>query len=390
MHRAFAVLLVVWVAVPAVGPAAGAPGAHGASCVGPVERPADGVTLVTTRGFRPVGDTIEKRPALLLAVDGRGRPVRSRNLTAHGRFAGRAVAVDPGGILLVSREGTHTVVERLDEEFRPVRAVRFGVEGGPRADVEVRDAYPVPGGFVVADDDRVLRYDLEAGRTRREWSLPEDAATGPESRITAVAPAEDGYLVAVAGNGTGSVLAVRDGGVAWRVDGLADPVDAQSLGDTALVTEAAGGRVTEVDRSGEAVWSLTGLDRPQAARRLPGGRTLVAEGGSHRVVTVTPRGRAVWTTYAPWEPADATRDVAGDAPTADRLGATGQHALEAENATYTELAACEARLAALGANRSERARTVADDGAPVGAVAVLALGAAALAVAARRAAGRVR
>lgn len=61
-----------------------------------------------------------------------------------------------------------------------------------------------------------------------------------------------------------------------------------------------------------------------------------------------------------------------------------RHAVADPTATYDELRACEARLADLDTNRSERARTVADDGVPVGAVAAVAPGAAALALAAGR------
>lgn len=383
MHRLLAVCFVVGLVLPALSVPAGA--ADTGACAGTVERPAQKTTLVTTRGFRPVGDGFEKRPAFLVAFDGEARPVRSRDLADRGRFAGRSVAVTDAGTLLVSREGTHSVVEVLDEEFRPVRAVRFGVDGGPRADLAANDAILEPSGLLVAADDRLVRYDLDAERVTQEWPLPDDAFPDPESRVTAVAPADDGYLVTVAGNGTGSLLAVRDHGeVAWRVDGLREPVDVQSLGATALVAETAGDRVLELDRSGEVVWTLTGLHRPQSAQRLPGGRTLVADAETHRVLTVTPRGRVVWTAYAPWEPADATRSFGDEPPSAADLGVDGRHAVGGANATYTRLAACEAGFAALDENRSERARTVADDGAPIGLVGALAVGAVVLALAARR------
>lgn len=109
-----------------------------------------------------------------------------------------------------------------------------------------------------------------------------------------------------------------------------------------------------------------------------------ADGESHRVVTVTPRGDVVWTALVPWEPADATRAVTGDVPTAATLGIVGRHAVPGETATYDQLAACEAGLAETDTNRTERARTVADDGAPIGLVGALAVGAVVLAYAARR------
>jgi len=382
VQRVLAVLLVAGLALPAAAPTAGA--ADTGSCVGPVERPADGETLVTTRGFRPTGETIEKRPAFLVAIDRRAAPARSRDLADRDRFVGRSVSVSEEGVLLVTREGNHSVVELLDAEFRPTWTARFGVDGGPRATVDAHAALLDPDGVVIADDDRLVRYDPATDRVDRTWPLPDDAIAGPESRVTDVAAADEGYLVTVAGNGTGSLLAVRDEGLAWRVDGLAEPAAVQSLGGTALVAETAADRVVELDRSGEMVWALAGLHRPESVRRLPGGDTLVADRGTHRVLTVSPRGRVTWMTYVPWEPADVDRAVSGDPPTAAAIGVEGRHNVDGETASLEELAACEAGLAALDTNRADRARSVADDGAPLGPVAALALGAAALALAARR------
>jgi hypothetical protein len=64
----------------------------------------------------------------------------------------------------------------------------------------------------------------------------------------------------------------------------------------------------------------------------------------------------------PWEPADATRDVSGQRPSAATLGVDGAHSVGGANATYDELAACEAGLLAIGENRTDRALSVAADG----------------------------
>ena len=82
----------------------------------------------------------------------------------------------------------------------------------------------------------------------------------------------------------------------------------------------------------------------------------------HRVVEVGPRGSVVWTVPVPWEPVDATRDVSGRRPSAPDLGVDGTCDVGGANATYDELAACEAELLATGTNRTERAVSVADDG----------------------------
>ena len=69
------------------------------------------------------------------------------------------------------------------------------------------------------------------------------------------------------------------------------------------------------------------------------------------------------------------------AATVDTVACAGEFAVEGPGVTAGEPPALETEPTATG---TERARTVADDGAPVGAVAVLALGAVALALAAGR------
>ena len=334
------------------------------TCTGPVERPASAETVIAAQGLQVVGDRYEKRPATVSAYDREARPVWSHDLGERGRFIVRSVDATDAGVLVVSRERDHSVVELLDDDRRPVWALRFGLGDGPRGDVDARDALLEPAGLLVADDRRLVRYDLGTDRITREWRLPDDAFADNESHVSGVAPAGDGYLVTVAGNGTGSLLSVGDGGVRWRVDGLRAPYSPQSLGETVLLAEMGADRVVEVERDGGVAWALTGLDRPRSAERLPGGTTLVADRRAHRVLEIDANGRVVWTAFAPWEPVDATRSVEGERPGAGALNASGSAPVDAANATYDELAACEAGLLALGTNRSERAAAVADTGPP--------------------------
>ena len=368
-------------AAPAVGQP---PGTE--SCTGPVERPAEAETVVLAQGLRVVGDRYEKRPAILAGYDREARPAWGHDLGDRGRFLARSVDATAAGTLVVSRERDHSVVELLDEERRPRWALRFGLGDGPRGDVDARDALLEDEGLLVADAERLVRYDLAADRVVREWSLPADAFPDPESNVTGVAPApEGGYLVTVAGNGTGSLLSVGEAGVRWRVDDLREPYSPQSLGETVLVAEMGADRVVELDRDGETPWVLRGLDRPRSAERLPGGTTLVADRRSHRVLEVDAGGRVVWTAFVPWEPVDATRPVEGDPVAAADRGVAGTYAVAGANATYDELAACEAGLLELGTNRTERARGVADAGDARGlALAALVLVGGAVVVARRR------
>ena len=353
------VLLCSLVAAGAA-PAAGQP-AGTEACTGPVERPADAETVVVAQGLRVVGDRYEKRPAILAGYDREARPAWGHDLGERGRFLARSVETTPAGTLVVSRERDHSVVELLDGERRPVWALRFGLGSGPRGDVDAQDAILEPEGLLVADRERLVRYDLASDRVVREWPLPAAAFPDAESNVSGVAPApEGGYLVTVAGNGTGSLLSVGEAGVRWRVDGLAEPHAPQSLGETVLVAEMDADRVVELDREGEVRWELRGLDRPRSAERLPGGTTLVADRRSHRVLEVDEGGRVVWTAFVPWEPVDATRPVDGDRPTAADRGVSGSYAVGGANASYDELEACEAGLLELGTNRTERVRDVAD------------------------------
>lgn len=364
------VLLAALCSLAVVGATLGVAPSHAAAqpgtdtCTGPVDRPAVVETIVAAQGLQVVGDRYEKRPATVSAYDREARPAWSHDLGERGRFVARSADATDDGVLVASREGDHSVVELLDDERRPVWTLRFGLGDGPRGDVDARDALLDPAGLLVADDRRLVRYDLETDRITREWRLPDDAFADDESRVTGVAAAESGYLVTVAGNGTGSLLAVGEEGVRWRVDGLREPYSPQALGETALLAEMGANRVVEVDREGDVVWALTGLDRPRSAERLPGGTTLVADRRAHRVLEVDAGGRVVWTAFVPWEPVDATRRVEGTRPAAASLNASGSVPVDGANATYDELEACEAGLLALGTNRSERAIAVADTGAP--------------------------
>lgn len=364
MKRTAALLFVLLCGLVAAGaaPSAGRPVPTDA-CTGPVERPADAETVVVAQGLRVVGDRYEKRPALLASYDREARPAWSHDLGERGRFLARSVQSTPAGTLVVSRERDHSVVELLDEERRPVWALRFGLGDGPRGDVDARDALLEPEGLLVADSRRLVRYDLDSARVVREWPLPPGAFPDDASNVSGVAPARDGgYLVTVAGNGTGSLLSVDGEGVRWRVDGLDEPYAPQSLGETVLVSEMGADRVVELDREGDVRWELRGLARPRSAERLPGGTTLVVDRRSHRVLEVDASGRVLWTAFVPWEPVDATRWVSGDRPTAADLGVSGAYAFGGANASYDELAVCEAGLLDLGTNRTERARGVADPG----------------------------
>lgn len=71
--------------------------------------------------------------------------------------------------------------------------------------------------------------------------------------------------------------------------------------DTVLISDSYSGRVLEVDRSGETVWSYGGWDdeaggltSPYHAQRLADGHTLITDWSGHQVIEVDPEGQVIW------------------------------------------------------------------------------------------------
>jgi hypothetical protein len=85
-----------------------------------------------------------------------------------------------------------------------------------------------------------------------------------------------------------------DDKVRWEITGLQGPNDARLLpGGRVLISERSGGRVSERDSTGRVLWEM-GVDGGAiSAVRLPGGNTLVAGWG--HVMEVTPERKTVWT-----------------------------------------------------------------------------------------------
>lgn len=96
------------------------------------------------------------------------------------------------------------------------------------------------------------------------------------------------------GGGEGRVwLAGLDGKARWEVKGLQGPNDARLLpGGRILVAERNANRVTERDQKGTVLWEQRVDGGALAADRLPGGNTLVTSW--NRLFEVTPGGKTVW------------------------------------------------------------------------------------------------
>jgi hypothetical protein len=89
------------------------------------------------------------------------------------------------------------------------------------------------------------------------------------------------------------VLAGSDGKPRWEITGLQGPNDARLLpGGRVLIAERNNGRVTERDSTGRIIWERRVEGGALAADRLPGGNTLIANWS--QVFEVGPDGKAVW------------------------------------------------------------------------------------------------
>jgi hypothetical protein len=96
-----------------------------------------------------------------------------------------------------------------------------------------------------------------------------------------------------AGNGRVYELG-KDGRARWEVSGLQGPNDAQLLpGGRVLVAERNGGKVTERDRKGTIVWQFAAPNSPISCQRLSNGNTLIAT--FNELFEVTPDGKKVQT-----------------------------------------------------------------------------------------------
>ena len=95
-------------------------------------------------------------------------------------------------------------------------------------------------------------------------------------------------------SGDGRVLLLGpDGKTRWEIDGLQGPNDAHLLpGGRVLIAERNAGRVSERDTSGRVLWEKHIESGALSAQRLPGGNTLVASWT--QVLEIAPDGKIAW------------------------------------------------------------------------------------------------
>jgi hypothetical protein len=88
----------------------------------------------------------------------------------------------------------------------------------------------------------------------------------------------------------------RDGNAVWTMAaGLSYPNEAHRLakGNT-LITDRDNNQVIEVTPAGSIVWSYSSLTRPHNGNRLSNGHTLISDSDNNRVIEVDSAGNTVW------------------------------------------------------------------------------------------------
>jgi len=383
-RRAFAVVAAVLCSLSLLA----APMAAGESgndqpttCVGTMEQPANGTTVVAVQGYNTSG----KQPAMLVGVGPRGA-VRWVHHSAEKHDAVWQYDVDPmanGNVFVTAAvRGKDTLVYEFDPETQEtVWSKRFDARDTHDADLiddgsaivvaNMRNADPANG----TNDDRVFVYNRTQEEVTWEWRFadhyPKDVGgnfSNDWTHVNDVDPMGNGTFLLSPRNFDQVIAVDRSTGeitMQLGADGDHDTLHEQhnpsyleSANGTAtlLVADSDNHRIVEYARrngSWDRTWTLgsrQSLHWPRDADRLQNGNTLVADTKNQRVVEVTPTGEVVWEVYAPWLVYDAARlpqvDESGG-PTVVDQNATGRYDLTGSanlHANESRLAACHARL----------------------------------------------
>jgi hypothetical protein len=356
LGRVAVVLVVCLLLAPVV--AAAVTGADSTE-IGPgtVTQPAEGRTVVSVQGWVIDGETNRKKPARLAAAGPRARTAWIYTGTRGGAHWFYDVDPLPNGNLLVVSPGLDgTLVYELDPDARErVWERRLPIHDTHDVDRLSEDELVVAAmrewnPETNTNHDRVFVYNLTTDAVTWEWELrdhfpPETDGGHREdwSHVNDVDPLPGDRLLVSPRNFDQVVVVDRDtGAIEMRLgaDGRFETLHEQHNPDylesedgtpTILVADSENDRVVEYAyENGEWVrtWTLTGLNWPRDADRLPDGNTLVTDSLNHRVIEVTPRGEVVWEYVVTWGPYDAERVAHGDGsagPTMRDLGTTGSH-----------------------------------------------------------------
>ena len=375
-------------------------------CVGTVERPANGTTVISVQGFNESGD----QPAMLVGVGPRGEILWVHD-NDEAFDALWSYDVDPmangNAFVTAAVRGGTTVVYEFDPRTQDVvwshelditdtHDVDLLGDGEELLVANMRNYNET----VEENDARIFVYNRTTEEVVWGWKFREhtdfpkdrgadyDKAWVHVNDVDEVAPGR--YLVsprnfdqAIVVNRSTDEIELRLGSdndyeVLNRPHNP-DYLESENGTPTILVADSHNDRVVEYAKESEnggneteenestgngseqtgrewtRTWSLGSeetLNWPRDADRLPDGNTLVTDTKNQRVFETTPQGEVVWEVYAPWLVYDAARfsHVAESAgPTMSDLGPNATGAFDPSgsanlHADEADLAACHARL----------------------------------------------
>ena len=355
------VLVVCLLLAPVVASAmAGPEGTYDKLGPGNVSQPAEGRTVVSVQGWGVAGEPNSKKPARLVAADSRARTAWVYDNTSGG--AHWFYDVDPlpdGNLLVVSPGSEGTLVYELNpDSHERVWSRRLPIHDTHDVDRLSEDELVVAAmrewdEETETSHDRVFVYNLTTDTVTWEWEFrdhfPRETDGGHSAdwtHVNDVDPIGDDRLLVSPRNFDQVLVVDRESGEIVRRlgrDGDHDTLHKQHNPDylvsesgrpTILVADSENDRVVEYtleDGNWTRTWTLTGLNWPRDADRLPNGNTLVTDTLNHRVVEVTPRGEVVWEYVVTWGPYEAERVTHGDGssgPTMRDVGVTGQYRID--------------------------------------------------------------
>ncbi|WP_327053212.1 PGF-CTERM sorting domain-containing protein [Halomicrococcus gelatinilyticus] len=384
-RRAFAVVAAVLCSLSLLA----APMAAGESgndqpttCVGTMEQPANGTTVVAVQGFT-WHDGATKKPAKLVGLGPRGQVKWVHHSAEHGvSWQYDVDPMDNGNVFVTATSDGKTKVYEFDPRTQKhVWEETLHIEDTHDVDLINDGTQLLVANMKNYDEktetnnDSIFVYDLQkdeivwrwffrdhydesvGGNYTRDWTHVNDVDKIGDGRYLAsprnfdqaivVDRETDEITMQLGEDGNHSVLYEQHNPDFLRNDNLTA---------TMLVADSENRRIVEYERGGDGwakTWQLgTGDDLkwPRDADRLPNGNTLVSDSRNHRVVEVTPTGEVVWEVYAPFLVYDAARLKTGEhagGPTIADLNATGTYSLEGDAALYenwSNLERCHADL----------------------------------------------
>jgi PGF-CTERM protein len=393
--RLLAVTLCVLLLVTGTAGVAGAQDGTPNPCVGTIEEPPSGSTLVTMQGVKFEDGGFVKKPGMLMSFGPGGEFEYAWNGSARGRWW--VYDVDPlanGNLLLVSTEPGITVVQELDPRTgENVWVKKFDGHNGdepgfhPQNVTDAHDVDLINGDeLLIADKGslhhRLLIYDMGEERVTWQWNFSDYPDAFPRSgggdyrrdwsHVNDVDKVGPGKYMASVRNFDQVIVVDRETKDIELTLGADDEyrfmneqhnpqyLETESGNPSILVADSLNDRVVEWERR-DGEWTMTwelvggGLNEPRDADRLPNGNTLVVDRKGHRTMEVTPEGRVVWEVYTPWQPYDAERYSLGDevdGPAAADVGVTGTHQLtNSAGFSREEIEACGRALAEFAPKR---------------------------------------